>query len=301
MEMARRILYILIGLVLMAAAIAKGWWDAAAPLTDRSLFDNRFIVLSVSIFELVVGSAFVAGYRQKWFRPVVISLFTTFAAVALLRMINHHSSCHCFGAVSLNPRHMLGLDILTVALLACVAPGEKIGRASRLNVFLLLLLTGSGLFTSIWYPRLPKTLAIEGIAPPESNSVTQLEPSTWTQKPLQLAAHINVGEHILRDRWIILLVRNGCPDCEGAVALYDAQYVISKGNGPRLALVEIPSYEPPGRPLLNSHALVGYLSSDRRWIARTPIAILLQDGIVQQVREGEDARSPDPAWWAPSY
>jgi hypothetical protein len=44
--------------------------------------------------------------------------------------------------------------------------------------------------------------------------------------------------------------------------------------------------------------VMGRLDTSRDWFATTPVAILLDDGIVQAAIDGEAAVTPNPAWWS---
>jgi hypothetical protein len=70
-----------------------------------------------------------------------------------------------------------------------------------------------------------------------------------------------------------------------------------------LAVIEMPSYAGLGEalPWPATPGLAGRLDTTRDWFATTPVALLVQDGIVQAAADGEHAVTPDAAWFIKGY
>ncbi|MHC4475226.1 MAG: hypothetical protein ACYTEL_06260 [Planctomycetota bacterium] len=54
-----------------------------------------------------------------------------------------------------------------------------------------------------------------------SSSYEVLEPETWVGKKLPILEHIDIGESLKKGNWLILLYRHDCPDCTGAIEMYE--------------------------------------------------------------------------------
>ena len=95
---------VVVGLALLAAAVAKiasgaRWVDQAAALGVA-----RSVAVALPWFELVIGAAVVSGLAEPW--PVavavaVLAAFTFWIVVHLVR--GRHPPCACFGALSATP------------------------------------------------------------------------------------------------------------------------------------------------------------------------------------------------------
>jgi len=85
--------------------------------------------------------------------------------------------------------------------------------------------------------------------------------------------------------------------CLAAVPQYES--AVPQDGQTKLAIIEMPPYAGPGEEFAPSLAvsLMGKLDTTRDWFATTPVAILLDHGIVQAAAEGDAAGTPDPTWW----
>jgi hypothetical protein len=92
-----------------------------------------------------------------------------------------------------------------------------------------------------------------------------------------------------------------CDHCIAAVPQYEA--AVPQDGQTRLAIIEMPPYAGPveGWEIVNSEwrrVKAGRLDTTRDWFATTPVAILLDHGIVQAAVEGDAAVTPNPTWWS---
>jgi hypothetical protein len=289
----------IIGLWLMVAAFAKASWNMVIPGGEVAwISTHRTILAMVCVAELIASAAFISGLAPILMRRLGILMFAGFAVVSASEGLFHYKSCHCFGAIQVNPWHTALLDLAALAALVYLKPSRISWSRSSTIIFLVMSMVGLSSLAAVWFHQ--SNLAQTGILSSESSRLIVLEPTTWLQKRFSLAEFIDIGPVLVKRRWIILLVHHDCPDCIAAIPLYEAHQSQFASGDARLAIIEMPPYAQGNEelPSTKSFALIGRLKNDRDWFAKTPIALMIQDGIVLQEKEGEGAVNPDPQWWA---
>ena len=95
---------VVLGAALVVAAVAKiangpGWVGQAAGLGVP-----RPIAIALPWFELIVGSAVLAGLAEPWPSVVAVVLLAAFTAWIVGRLARgQHPPCACFGSLSAAP------------------------------------------------------------------------------------------------------------------------------------------------------------------------------------------------------
>lgn len=118
----QRIVRILVGVVLLAAAALKGRElfvvDSNVGLAVASSTFRPVIV----VFEALLGLWLLSGMasRQAWL--TCVACFAVFEAVSFSHAIDGARACGCFGATRINPWLTVALDLSALWALLCCSP-----------------------------------------------------------------------------------------------------------------------------------------------------------------------------------
>ena len=287
MKAASNIVLRLLGVLLLAAAVMKGWQLLREPVANSDIWSYRpFLILTVE-FELGLGIWLVSGLFKKCAWLAALACFCVFSVVTLYKGITGAASCGCFGSVDVNPWITLfAVDLPAVIALAVFRP--------------------RGLQLLDW-PPMPRfavgavfTIAVLGVSTPilalnepavVTSSYEVLEPETWVGKRLPILEHIDIGEKLSEGNWLILLYHHDCPDCIKAIAKYEQMARNLAGNEDflQIALIEIPPY---GHAPIDqgTPCSVGRLAETKEWFVTTPAAALISEG---KVNSSWEAEAPD--------
>jgi len=285
---------VVLGCILLTAAVLKGWQLATEPVANDTIFTYRWSLTAQVEVELFLSLWLLSGLyrRQVWW--AALAGFAFFSCVTLYKGLSGEASCGCFGKVEVSPWYTLVLDLAAVAALLVFRPVVRADspiRAVRMRVAvatLFLLAVGiSGGVAMAGYQ--PAALTNDGQIFGESEFVL-LEPETWVGKPFPLLEYIDIGDRLLRGKWVVLLHRHDCSKCHSVLPAYGrlAMELAGQPNGASVALVEIPPFE--GEEInagIPSSVVLGRLSSGRQWFVTTPVGMLICDGIVQSIWSGD--------------
>jgi methylamine utilization protein MauE len=300
-----RVTSILLSLILLAASGLKIHQFTRSPAQARqSRLDVPAVVLPLSITELLLASLLLSGLWPGRTRKIAIGVFALFAVFAVVEGITGRKNCGCFGAVHVSPWITASFDLCAVAALAWFKPGHNAVPRNLPRIAFATVIVVAGVATAaVWEIHRPTVVtadlaATNGVDPfGAPDSLVVLEPSGWANKPFALASHIDGDAQLANGRWIVLLVHHDCDQCIAAVPQYEA--AIPQDGNTKLAVIEMPPYAGPSEGFAPSSAvaLTGRLDTTRDWFATTPVAILLDNGIVQAAAEGDAVATPNPAWW----
>jgi len=282
----------LLGILLLAGAMLKGWQLLVEPTVDNSIWSYRpFLILAVE-FELALGIWLLSGLFKKaaWF--ISLLCFSFFSLVTIYKAITGAESCGCFGSVQVNPWVTLfAIDLPALVALAVFRPkGEKF-FAPLPSFFRFAGIASFGLITLV------TTSAVLAFNEPAkvTSSYEVLGPETWIGQPLPVLKHIDIGEKLAKGKWLLIFYRHDCQACKEEFQKYEqsARELARIPTGPHVAFVEIPPYGGPGKNFLSSKTLcpVGRLSDAKKWFVQTPQIITIDDGRVVKVRQGRTATS----------
>lgn len=281
----------LLGVLLLVAAVLKGWQLMTEPVANNSIWTMRwFLILQVEA-ELFLGVWLLSGLFRKLAWLVGLGCFAMFSVVTLYKGINGAASCGCFGSVHVNPWITLfAIDLPAVVALVIFRPRNlsvktpldllmPIPRLMQLNVcvsFLVVLLVGS---TTVLAMNEPAKLTQDYMV---------LEPEMWIGEELPILEYIDIGEQLRTGNWLVLFYHHDCPDCQEAIPQYEqmARYLADNEELLRIAFVEVPPFGPTTVGMDGSWA-VGSLSDSRDWFVTTPVVILVEDGQVHFGWQGE--------------
>ncbi|HEV7278775.1 MAG TPA: MauE/DoxX family redox-associated membrane protein [Pirellulaceae bacterium] len=110
----RRVALVCIGLVLLAAGIAK---IAALSGPVDTLGWPREMIVAGSAVELLLGAWLLSGAAIRLAHLAAIGIFLLFALLSAYQVIRGVPSCGCLGKLYVHPAWMLTFDLVTLATL----------------------------------------------------------------------------------------------------------------------------------------------------------------------------------------
>jgi hypothetical protein len=118
----------LLGGLLFAAAVLKGWQLLTEPVSNNDIWSYRpFLILQVE-FELALAIWFLSGVFKKGAWLAALTCFSVFSAVTLYRGLTGAASCGCFGSVHVSP--WITLSAIDVPAVIALPPSQA-GRCKR--------------------------------------------------------------------------------------------------------------------------------------------------------------------------
>jgi hypothetical protein len=309
MKLASNILLKALGILLLTAAILKGWQLMNEPVANNSIWSNRWFLILTVEFELALSIWLFSGLFKKAAWLAALSCFSFFSIITLYKGITGAASCGCFGSVHVNPWITLSLiDLPSVMALSIFRPGKVLPS----HIFVRLKLRHRPVKALIRQfinplPSLPRFAVtfllgatILGVTTPilalnEPAMITTryevLEPSNWVGKELPILGYIDIADTLKKGTWLVLLYHYDCPDCGTAIPMYEQMARDLQGNDDfmQIALIAVPPY---GRGPIseNSPCTLGRLAEVNEWFVTTPAVALLTDGNVTQAWE---EKAPD--------
>jgi thiol-disulfide isomerase/thioredoxin len=315
MKAASNIVLKLLGMLLLTAAVLKGWQLLTEPVANSNIWSYRpFLILTVE-FELALAIWLLSGLFKKAAWLAGLLCFSAFSVITLYKAITGADSCGCFGSVHVNPWITLfAIDLPAVMTLSIFRPGLSLPPA--LSFLRNLSLHESGEQESIKnlvkefltpMPSAPRfamtaflTIATLGISapilalnePPQiTSSYEVLEPKTWVGKELPILEHIDIAESLRKGTWLVLLYHYDCTDCAWAIPMYEQMARDLAGNEDflRIALIAVPPYG-RGSVSENCPCTLGQLAETKEWFVTTPAVALLSAG---KVTSAWEEKAPD--------
>lgn len=281
MRSLRTVVYVsisvLFGLTLAAAAGLKAGELAFAEtgIPTSELDHTPSAVLGVWLgVEFILGMFLISGARPATARVAAIVILLAFCCKTLSQVVTDKRDCGCFGPVGVSPTITLMFDLSFLAGFLFFGPpagGEyRIRRGAIASA--VALSAGLALF-----PPLLRS------GPAERFAV--IDPSDWKGQQFPLIDDTDVAERIGLGRWLVVLYRPGCEECQREVPRFAEKARSRKFS---VALIQVPIAGKATSDGDWNGVTYGHLRADRTWVVRTPLAVWLQDGIVT----GMDSDSP---------
>lgn len=287
----------LLAIVLLTAAVLKGWQLLTEPVANNDIWSHRpFLILTVE-FELALGIWLLSGLFKKAAWLAAISCFSLFSVITLYKGLTGYVSCGCFGKVPVNPWITLfAIDLPAVIVLAVFRPELQLAMClSLLRKQESIRAVIIEFFTPLpslrrFVTALAIGFTILGVTTPilafnEPPKVTTwyavLEPETWVGKKLPILEYIDIGEQLQKGSWVVLFYHYDCPHCAEVIPTYERMARDLTGNEEflQIALIEVPPYG-QGPISQNSPCCLGRLADSKEWFVTTPAVVLLGDGKV---------------------
>ena len=309
MKLASSIVLKALGILLLTAAVLKGWQLLTEPVANSDIWSYRpFLILTVE-FELGLAIWLLSGLFKKASWLVSLMCFSFFSMITLYKGVTGAASCGCFGSVHVNPWvTLLAIDLPAVVALSIFRPGKvlppRILARIRLRRKPMKALIRQFVKPLPSAPRFVITaclgLIILGVTAPilalnEPLRITSryevLEPETWVGRELPILEHIDIAETLKKGTWLVLLYHYDCPDCGWAIPMYEKMARDLAGNEDfmQIALIAVPPY---GRAPVSEKCpcTLGRLPETKEWFVTTPAVVLLKGG---QVTSAWEEKAPD--------
>ena len=279
---------ILLGVVLVAAGLLKGYDLSSRSVAWHGFFFPRGLLIGLVEAELVFGLWLLTGLYPKPTRWIATSCFTVFSAVTLMQALGGETTCGCFGQVSVNPWVTFTFDAAAVFALCRWGPSSTAPPTFRTHPLRTMFFLLSSVLISVLAATMVSQTIVSALTdqrnPFSEDDLVILEPDTWAGKRFPLLNFIDVGNVLSSGHWIVVLYHHDCAACQEVIPSYVrwSQRAIGQRDAPRIALVEMPPYATAGDDLAkdSSPCLVGHLDNQRTWFVRTPVEVVLHDGIV---------------------
>ncbi|UCG49940.1 MAG: hypothetical protein JSU94_09175 [Phycisphaerales bacterium] len=285
MKTVNSIIMRLLGVLLLAAAVLKGWQLLAEPVANKDIWTYRPLLVLMVEFELALGIWLLSGLFKKAAWLAALLCFSAFSIITLYKGLTGAESCGCFGTVHVNPWiTLLAIDVPAVILLALFRRprSEKLLAWPSLTHFA----TTAALGVIVLAVTTPIMLLNEPA--PVTSSYEVLEPETWVGKKLPILEHIDIADLLKEGLWLVLFYHYDCPDCARAIRVYEniAREVSGNEGFVQIAFVEVPPYgQGPVSP--DSPCVLGRLANVKEWFLTTPAVALLEDGRTKRAWEGQ--------------
>ena len=275
-----------LAVLLLTASALKCWQLATEPVIGTGLLDSRWLLMATVEFELFLAILLLTNLWAKPSWAVALACFGLFTCVSVCKALAGHASCGCFGRVPVNPWYTGAMDLAAVGSLLQWRPKESFFTARRATAVLVIWLAVglSAAYAIVSYK--PTTLSDAG------DTTVILKPETWVGKRFPLLSYIDIGDRLRDGKWLIVLYHYRCPDCLDALPKYErlASDLVTRKDGRRIALIEVPPYSDESSVALTKCAL-GKLHDSKEWFVRTPLEVEIDDGIVDRVGSSVSANS----------
>lgn len=142
-------------------------------------------------------------------------------------------------------------------------------------------------------PNTPDEPPAEPNQTPEQEQTPQPEEPEQESslKPWPMAEHVDVMDKLDSDISVVYLYRYDCPNCREDIDEFEQIVKQFAGNEQaiKFAYIAVPPYPSPEQELVpdDTPAVRGKLSDEKEWYFETPIVVVLADGKVANVWQGE--------------
>jgi hypothetical protein len=286
-----RFMRVVIPVVLCTAVLLKAYEIGIRFTVLNEGFASHLFNSVVVICEIVVAAWLASGVRQVASWWVALTTFLLFFVVSVFHAVTGKVSCGCFGPVTISPWWSAAFDLAAVVgLLACRSVvhnpkcSPRVSRTSQALIAMACSAIVAGFGATLLLLAYPSfRVAKASLQAQKGAELVIVEVSRWKGKPFPLAEFIDIGDTLMQGRWTVALVHHDCSACEALILRY-AHSLSARGNQ-QIALIEIPPYGP-----LATHdggLVIGHLTDRKEWFVSTPLEIVLDDGIVVQVRQDQ--------------
>lgn len=262
-------LAILLGWLVLAAALLKGHELVHGPVSLPSRWLPPFAILMLVVSEICFGLWLLSGLYAPVARRSAVGAFACFAAVNVAQLAAGSDSCGCFGPLTVHPAYTLGLD--SIALAGLLAWHPRCIPAATIRSHPLRFAGVCGIAAAV---------AVGGAAclwirETTGEEFVVVEPASWLGQRFPLLGDIDVREQLADGEWLVVLLRYDCEDCRRKLPGFESA---ARREGCRLALITVPPS--PAEPARDGDWTRGRLDAGKTWVVRTPVAFRLSSGTV---------------------
>lgn len=122
---------VLVGVILLTAAVLKAHQLATSPTREISIFTTRWFLIGLVELELALGLWLLSAVYPKQARVAALAVFAGFCSVSLYQALSGEHSCGCFGNLPINPWYTLLFDLAAAAMLWRWTPEAFVNKCSE--------------------------------------------------------------------------------------------------------------------------------------------------------------------------
>lgn len=284
-----------VGSVLLIASALKTHQLLTEPIISKGFWESReFFIIQIPL-EIGLGIWVLCGLFRKAAWLTAVLGFAVFVAVTLYKALIGAESCGCFGVVKVNPWITFSsIDVPLLAAMLIFRPKEEkllpppwpsarhfFGVAIPTCILLVCLV-----FVLVYNKPPDRTQRYEVVRPEQwtKQAAAQKDPNHGENiLPWDMLRYIDIAGSLKAGIVVVIFYSNQCDTCHEAVPVYDRMSRDMSSEGAiRFAFIEIPPYADKQKTLIpdDTPSLVGRLDSSRDWYIKTPLVVLLRDGIV---------------------
>jgi hypothetical protein len=282
----------ILGLVLLFAAAMKAYTPVSESPEKANWLSRPAVILAAIEMEIALSVWLLSGIHRRLAWRAALGCFVVFTGVSAYKGLIGAASCGCFGGLHTNPWYTAAFDVAAVVALLLFPPrgDEPIDSApspKRMFSAVAIALACAALGAGTMLSRVPTALAAGELEASGPGSLVLLEPEKWIGQRLPLSRYIQADARWQSGTWLLVLYDADCPVCRKAVPRFAEMAGAGQVN---VALIEIPPHQPEAAELtrLCPACVSGSLSEDKDWFATTPVAMLVEDGIVRAAAQGEE-------------
>lgn len=288
---------VVVALVLLVAAAAKCHQCCTGPIPGTGVLSARWFVICLVEAEWLgtVGLLLLAGILAKPAWAAALACFGAFTLVSLSKGLMGEATCGCFGRWELNPFITATMDAVIVASLLRWRPKQAVADFRQVFARATCVLV---VWVAVGVPAAyamgsytPDTLTDAGGIVGD-DAIVLLEPEKWIGKRFPLLEYIDIGDTLKEGKWVVVLYRHECPECQAVVPKYArlSRELSARGEAVNVALIEVPPYgdHRAQSALHKAECCAGRLSNAQEWVGTMPLVLALERGMVNEVGNGKN-------------
>ena len=265
-----------LGVLLLTAAVLKGWHLLTEPVANSHIWSYRPLRILTVELELALAIWLLSGLFKKAAWLAALLCFSAFSAITLYKTLTGAASCGPFAPLHINPWITLSaIHIPAVTALAVFRPkGQRLFVRPPIASFAAASSAGIVILT-VTAAVLAYNEPAEVASPYEI-----LEPETWVGKKPPILDYINIGSRLKKADFLVLFYHHDCPDCRKKIRECEQiAHSLTPHGSLQVALIEVPPY---GKRAAQNNAscFTGRLLNSKEWVISTPAAIVLSKGVV---------------------
>ncbi len=145
---------ILVGVVVLLAAMLKAHHPATADIPAKSILNTRWFLLCTVLFEPAFGLWLVSGFSERVTRWLAIAVLAGLFEISFYLHLVDAPTCGCFGRFNVLPWQAMLLDVVCMGLLFAWQPSGDLEafrhRRWLLTVILAYVLVAAMVSVGMW-------------------------------------------------------------------------------------------------------------------------------------------------------
>jgi hypothetical protein len=248
--------------------------------------------------EIVIESSIaiwmVAGWHSAIRFRYVASFFCLLAVAASVEAVRAAPSCGCFGRFQIPPKVTAIFDVTAVISLWITRQRVRPHQGRR-----PLLSRVWGVIAVVCVASMYPTIMFISSSASASDRVTgslTSDPFSWVGREFPLFDEMDQSQEMKTGRWRLIFYHFDCEECRQIIPTYleIAKMGQTTDDRDQLAFVEVPPIAPVGKGLIPTSSDWRHfnLRQDRNWMITTPMILVLKNGRVISVTEGDHSLTP---------